>query len=135
MEIGRLLTFPQFHAHNRFTLHRLFSILLLLGFLALGTGLLENLHLQTHLQDHAATKLTPEDPGHSDPIESNCQLCLQLHLPTLSTAWVPLLVCLGLIVAFLTLLAPRLTPQRIAAHIDCRGPPPKTTWTKSPRTS
>jgi hypothetical protein len=33
------------------------------------------------------------------------------------------LVCLGLLVAFLTLLAPAMTPQRIALRIDCRGPP------------
>lgn len=121
--MGRSLTFPPHRGHNRLIVRRLSSILLLLGFLALGTGLLENIHLQTHLQEHAATKLTHGDPGQSDPGEGNCNLCLQLHIPTLSTGWVPLLICLGLIVAFLTLLAPRLAPQRIAVHIDCRGPP------------
>jgi hypothetical protein len=107
--------------HNPLSVARISSILLLAGFLILGTGILENLHLQTHLQDHA--KLSRDDSKHSDPADGDCQICHQLHLPTLSTGWVPMLICLGLIVAFLTLLAPRLTPQRIAARIDCRGPP------------
>jgi len=123
VKMGRSLTFPLLPAHNRSTLRRFSAIFLLLGFLTLGTGLLENLHLQTHLQEHAATKITHGDPGHSDPADGNCNLCLQLHIPTLSAGWVPLLICLGLIVAFLTQLAPRLTPQRIASRIDCRGPP------------
>jgi len=40
-----------------------------------------------------------------------------------SAGWVPLLICLGLFVAFLTQLAPRLVPQRALVRIDCRGPP------------
>ena len=41
----------------------------------------------------------------------------------LSVGWVPLLICLGLFVAFLTLLTPQLASQRVAIRIDCRGPP------------
>jgi hypothetical protein len=104
-------------------LRRFASILLLLGFVTLATGLLENLHLQSHLKEHQRVKLAQDDSSHPDPSDSDCQLCLQLHLPTISAGWLPLLICLGLFVAFLTLLDPHLTPQRAAARIDCRGPP------------
>lgn len=104
-------------------MRRFASILLLLGFVTLGTGLLENLHLQSHLQEHQRTKLAQDDTNHSDPSACDCQLCLQLHLPTISAGWVPLLICLGLFVAFLTLLDPSPMPQRAAVRIDCRGPP------------
>ena len=41
----------------------------------------------------------------------------------LAAGWVPVLVCLGLFAAFLTVLSPRLTPQRVPPRTDCRGPP------------
>jgi hypothetical protein len=98
------------------------GILLLVGFLALGTGLLENLHLRTHLLEHAARAQGDQDRG-SDHSDDDCELCFTLHLPALSAGWVPVLVCLGLFVAFLTLLTSRVAPQRVALRIDCRGPP------------
>jgi hypothetical protein len=96
------------------------AILLLVGFLALGSGLLEDLHLRTHLLEHAAAA---SDPAQPDQSEDHCELCVHLHLPALSAGWVPVLVCLGLIVAFLTLLTPALIPQRVAIRLACRGPP------------
>jgi hypothetical protein len=100
------------------------AIFLLVGFLALGTGLLENLHLRAHLLEHAAEAAAidadHDSSGHSD---DGCELCVTLHVPALSAGWVPILVCLGLFVAFLTLLSARVAPQRIALRIDCRGPP------------
>jgi len=100
---------------------RLAAIILLAGFVALGTGTLEQLHLRQHLLEHAQAKANPTNqPDRSD---NDCEFCVQLHAPALSGGWVPLLVCLGLLVAFLTLLAPAMAPQRIALRIDCRGPP------------
>jgi hypothetical protein len=98
------------------------AILLLLGFVALGSGLLQSLHLRTHLLEHAQFKAAPTDQQH-DPSDDDCALCAQLHLPTLSTGWVPPLVCLGLFVAFLTLLTSPLISQRILVRLGCRGPP------------
>ena len=109
---------------------RLAPILLLIAFAALGTGLLENVHRRAHLLEHAdaATAAHAEHDGHDDhdrhhESEESCQLCVNLHLPAISAGWVPNLVCLGLLVAFLTLLSPRLAPQRVALRIACRGPP------------
>ena len=104
-------------------MRRFTAILLLIGFVALGSGLLESLHLRTHLLEHARAKAARADhqqPEHSD---DDCGLCAQLHLPRLSPGWVPLLVCLGLFVAFLTLLTAPLAPQRVLVRIGCRGPP------------
>src|SRR4051812_42535033 len=103
-----------------FVVRRWSGIFLLAGFLALGTGLLENLHLRTHLLEHAAQAQGDQNSDHSDDA---CELCVTLHLPALSAGWVPVLVCLGLFVAFLTLLTSRIAPQRVALRIDCRGPP------------
>jgi hypothetical protein len=113
------------------TVRRLPPILLLVAFVALGSGLLEDLHLRTHLRERAASAVaaakrvspsaSPSAPDRDD--DSTCELCAHLHLPRVSTGWVPLLVCLGLFVAFITQLAPRLAPQRVAVRLDCRGPP------------
>src|SRR4051812_29863310 len=62
----------------------------------------------------------PPIPIHDD---SNCSIHRVLHLPTISVGWVPLLVFLGLFVAFLTEIAPPLVSQRLIFRIDCRGPP------------
>jgi hypothetical protein len=37
--------------------------------------------------------------------------------------WVPTLICLGLFVAFLTLLDKPLISRPVPVRIDCRGPP------------
>lgn len=104
-------------------MRRVTAILLLLGFVALGAGMLQSLHLRTHLLEHAQFKAAaPTDQQH-DPSDDDCALCAQLHLPTISAGWVPLLVCLGLLVAFLTLLTPPLIPQRVLVRLGCRGPP------------
>jgi hypothetical protein len=107
----------------RIIVRRLPTILLLAGFLALGTGLLESLHLRTHLLEHAKAKLFAAEQNQPEQPEKDCELCFQLHLPTVTSGWVPLLVCLGLLVAFLTLLSSPLAPQRVALRVDCRGPP------------
>ncbi|MDB5318757.1 MAG: hypothetical protein JWN40_388 [Phycisphaerales bacterium] len=105
-------------------MRRFTAILLLIGFVALGTGLLESLHLRTHLLEHAQAKAARTDQQQQPiPSDDDCELCAQLHLPKLDAGWVPLLVCLGLFVAFLTLLTPPLARQRVLVRIGCRGPP------------
>jgi hypothetical protein len=82
--------------------------------------------LRAHLKQSAVAAA-----GHaeSDPLDSHtgdadgCELCAHLHVGRISSGWVPVMICLGVFVAFLTQLSPRLAPQRVAARIDCRGPP------------
>ena len=59
-------------------------------------------------------------PLHTD---FNCAEHARLHLPLITAGWVPVLIFLGLFVAFLTALRPRLVAQRVIGRIDCRGPP------------
>ena len=102
------------------------AILLLLAFLALGSGGFEYVHNHQHLHDGVAH--ADGDPHHDDaptPAHdaANCFLHHLLRAPLLSIGWTPILVCLGLFVAFLTLLSPPLIAQRQYVRIDCRGPP------------
>ena len=125
------MTFATRRAQNYSVVRRLPAILLLIGFAVLGSGLLQDLHLRTHRLEHAAAHPhadhdAPASDHHHDGDnggESDCGLCANLHLPRLGVGWVPLLICLGLFVAFLTLLTPQLASQRVAVRIDCRGPP------------
>lgn len=104
------------------------AILLLLCFAALGTGAAEYLHNLQHAaedrrEDAVALSLgQPIEHHHHD--ETNCDTHAQLHIALFITNWVPLLVFLGLFVAFLTLLDTPLIPRRQPVRIDCRGPPP-----------
>ena len=59
-------------------------------------------------------------PLHDD---SNCPFHAQLHLSFMAAGWTPVLICLGLFVAFLSLLQRSLAPQRVLVRIACRGPP------------
>jgi hypothetical protein len=105
---------------------RFTGLIVVLALAAAGSGAMEQLHRMEHgLARHAsrglgASWLAAGDAGHD---ERNCAVCLTLHMPLLSAGYVPLLICLGLWVQFLTLLRPRLTPQRAWRSIDCRGPP------------
>jgi hypothetical protein len=107
---------------------RVAAISLMLCFLGLGSGALEYLHnLQHEREDAAEAQLAraaglPEQP-HKTHDETNCGFHAQLHVPMLSAGWVPLLVLLGVFVAYLSTLAPPLVGQRIPLRIDCRGPP------------
>ena len=116
-------------------MRRAVAILLSIAFLALGTGALEYLHNLDHKHEDAqraaaaaATSLShSESPAHHDhaPLhdDTNCETHAQLHMPTISAGWVPLLVCLGLFVAFLTQLADWPTLPKLLSRLDCRGPP------------
>jgi hypothetical protein len=55
--------------------------------------------------------------------ESNCAIHAQLHLQFLAAGFTPILICLGLFLAFLSLLDSPLLGRLLPARIDCRGPP------------
>jgi hypothetical protein len=107
---------------------RVAAILLLLTYGALGSGALEHFHNAQHaaedarLMSAAQAAGTPLDhlPLHDD---SNCLFHAQMHLSMLAVGWTPLLICLGLFVAFLSLLTSRLKGQPAFIAIPCRGPP------------
>jgi hypothetical protein len=94
----------------------------------LGSGGLQYIHNCEHQRDHARHAAMAAEHGlplHPTPLpdDTNCQIHAQLHLPVISLGWVPLLVCLGLFVAFLTLLTPEPVSHRPILSLPCRGPP------------
>ena len=105
-----------------------FAAILLIGcFVGLGSGALDYVHDLAHAnedaqQDAICKKMgLPILPHRHD--ETNCDVHAQLHMPLLAAGWMPILVCLGLFVAFLTPLILPLIPRLLPARIDCRGPP------------
>jgi ABC-type nickel/cobalt efflux system permease component RcnA len=107
-------------------LKKLASIVLLLVFASIGSGALQYAHLLDHLHhDHEADQTTSNQPAHhhEDHDESHCAICGVLHMPTVSAGYVPILISLGILVAFLTEIAAVSSGYRLLAWIDCRGPP------------
>jgi hypothetical protein len=112
-------------------MHRVGAAILLLCFLGLGSGALRFAHDAAHRQhdarlEHAARAagIPIEPKDHHPHDESNCDLHALLNAPLALTNETPLLVQLGLFVAFLTLLSTPVARLRLPARIDCRGPPP-----------
>ena len=110
-------------------MQRFNTILLLLVFGALASGVLEVWHQQQHdLEDRVAVAeflrthpgQSPVEPEHDD---DNCEFHRAMHAPIVSAGFVPLLICFGLFVAFLSQIAPELVPQFAILTCDCRGPP------------
>ena len=99
--------------------------------LALGSGALRFLHELSHsAAEHVHTGSTDHDadpdphPSHPpvhDP--ADCFTHAQLNLPMMQSGYVPLLVCLGLFVAFLTSMPAPVMSRRPVLLLDCRGPP------------
>jgi hypothetical protein len=108
---------------------RLIAILQLLVFLAVASGAAGALHQQQHHHTGARSSVVGVSShitsGDSDPDgdEGHCQLCFDLHAAAIAVSWIPLLVCLGLLITFLTELPSRLPSPRIPDRLDCRGPP------------
>jgi hypothetical protein len=107
---------------------RLAAIVLIVSIALLGSGALERVHNDAHARDHelthnehADTESSSPEPTHHD--DSNCSLHAQLHLPLLPAGYVPLLVSLGLLVAFLTQLLQTTRSLSLPQRLDCRGPP------------
>jgi hypothetical protein len=103
------------------------SILLLICFLALGTGTVQYLHNLQHqaedAREDAIARASGQATEHHHHDESNCEVHAQLVLAFFFDGWTPLLMLLGLLVGRSIVASlfriPRLTPIRI----DCRGPP------------
>ena len=92
----------------------------------MASGLMRYLHLEEHShadRSHQDTSISVTAPGETAHDENNCAVCMTLQMPMSAAGYTPLLVFLGLFVAFLTLLAPRLIPQRQRRVSSCRGPP------------
>lgn len=104
------------------------AIALVLCYLCLGSGALEYWHNAQHAAEDAKLAALAREAGrpldhlplHTD---FNCPEHARIHLPLLSGGWVPVLVFLGLFVAFLTTVRPHLVAQRVIGRVDCRGPP------------
>jgi hypothetical protein len=60
--------------------------------------------------------------------ESNCFTHAQLKLPMLGSGYVPVLVCIGVFVAFLTLLPTPVRSRRPILLLDSRGPPARLSY-------
>jgi hypothetical protein len=95
-------------------MRRAATILLIVLFAALGTGAMLHVHNDAAAAAHAGER-------HHD--ESNCLVHALLGGPLLADGVTPLLVCLGLFVAFLTMLASQPALSNVLARLDCRGPP------------
>jgi hypothetical protein len=102
---------------------RFASILLLAAFAALATGGVEYLHNLQHTDATTHASLAGDRPHFPRHDDSNCDVHRQLHMPALPAQWLPLLILLGLFVAFLTLLSAQLAPQTALVSAACRGPP------------
>jgi hypothetical protein len=91
-------------------------------FLALGCGAAERLHHAAHArEDQSSRPAHAPPPVHHD--DSNCALHAALRAPLLSTPAVLLLICAGLLVAFVSELPAPGVRLRLIRSIDCRGPP------------
>lgn len=103
---------------------RVAAVVLAVSFLCLGAGLLRFAHDAAHAHEDAMERGAGEqgnDRHRHD--ESNCEIHARLSAPLAFGPILPLLIELGLFVAFLTLLSTPLCHLRLPARIDCRGPP------------
>ena len=102
-------------------MRRVPAAILILTFAALGSGLLLHVHNAAHAAEHAGHA---DDHHHPIPLDTEtCHLHGKLTLPMLSAGFTPLLVALGLFVAFLTQLTPAWNSTFAHVRLDCRGPP------------
>jgi hypothetical protein len=87
------------------------TILLIGAILTFGSGAMQFAH------NHDA------NAGEAHHNEANCLLHALMKGPMLDTGSTATLVCLGLFVAFLTMLTSQPAAQRFLTRLDCRGPP------------
>ncbi len=92
-------------------MRRAATITLIVLFALLGSGAM----LHVHNDDVAA------QGDHHD--EQHCLVHALLGGPMLAEGVTPLLICLGLFVAFLTILAWQPAIHHVLTRLDCRGPP------------
>ncbi|MGB7160803.1 MAG: hypothetical protein WBD40_22250 [Tepidisphaeraceae bacterium] len=100
------------------------AIILILAFAALGSGSLLHVHNRAHAAEHVAADHHDADHQHPVPADSrSCDLHGMLTLPVLPGGFTPVLIALGLLVAFLTQLSPTWVSAFTHVRLDCRGPP------------
>lgn len=122
----RKLTFQTPATMLSANLLRVVSILIALVFAFNASGAASYLHHLEHApapssSEHLTSQgaVVPSD-GHD---ESTCPACQAAHMPVTAFGYVPLMIFLGLFVAFLTMIAPPLVSQRVPTPAGCRGPP------------
>jgi hypothetical protein len=95
--------------------------------LGIGSGALEYVHNLQHEAEDAREDAIAAADGHAAEShhhdENNCEVHAKLHMAIILYAWVPLLIWLGLWIAFVSLLAVPLIPRQLPVRFDCRGPP------------
>jgi hypothetical protein len=120
------LTFTSRFCNNP-RVKRVCAILLLLAVAGLGSGALRHVHDVAHAHQDHATALHHDDhdapPANPHHDSTNCTIHAKLSVPLVMTGHVPLLIGLGLIVAFLSQLTPAWVSRFTAVRLDCRGPP------------
>ena len=105
-------------------MQRLAAGILVLAFAALGSGLLLHVHNAAHAAEHAHHAHHAGEAHESTPLDTGtCDLHGKLTLPVLSAGFTPVLIALGLFVAFLTQLTPAWNSAFAHVRLDCRGPP------------
>ena len=107
---------------------RCVSLSLLACFLALGSGFALYLHEQAHAREDALVAAAAKAaglpaPDHPDHDDNNCPIHAQLHALMVAGTVFPILLLIGLAVAFLTELPPELPSSHAPLVSDCRGPP------------
>ena len=129
---------PDRRKNHTANVRRFPAIVLLLAIAAVASGAARYVHEMSHA--HAAPSHAGHAHGHhrhdhhhggggeepAAPVphdESTCLIHALLKLPMLGAGFTPLLVCLGLFVAFLTLLPVQVRSRRPILQLDCRGPP------------
>jgi hypothetical protein len=116
------------HGDHHTVMRRVSSIILILAFLALGSGATEFLHNAQHAAEDARSAIA-QGPEHSpdSPVpahdDSNCAVHLQLHLPALPAYVPPPALFVGLLIGLISVALPRVSSFRAPVLIDCRGPP------------
>ena len=103
-------------------------LLLLLTFIAFGTGFLGYVHELQHDREDAATALAAHAMGrpvnsHPEHDDNNCPTHAQLYMLLILTGWALLLVCIGRSPRPVTVLPVIVNSFRIFWRIACRGPP------------
>jgi hypothetical protein len=100
------------------------ALLVSICLLGIGSGWLRYVHERAHaLQDAAPVEARHDPPVDRHHDATNCLLHAHLNLPLAPPAIVPLLVALGLLVAFLAQLEPLRLPVTVHVRFDARGPP------------
>ncbi len=102
-------------------MRRFGASILILAFAALGSGLLLHVHNAAHAAEHAHVESDAHD--HAPIDTSTCDLHGKLTLPMLSAGFTPVMIALGLFVAFLTQRIPAWDSAFSHVRLDCRGPP------------